>query len=71
MNYKLTWYKSLLRMMKDGVRFTVSTNFWEKRYLKNGNSGEGSYGRLAEYKAETLNEFVCRHKVKNVLEFVS
>lgn len=32
-------------------------------------SGRGSYGRLAEFKAETLNAFVRQHRVSNVVEY--
>lgn len=46
-----------------------SGNYWEKRYKKNGNSGSGSYNKLAEFKAEILNDFVATHDVKKVIEF--
>lgn len=46
-----------------------SANYWEERYAKAGNSGAGSYGRLARFKAEVLNEFVATHKVRSVIEF--
>lgn len=43
-------------------------NYWENRYRTGGNSGSGSYGRLAEFKAETLNAFVKEHQISRVLE---
>ena len=46
-----------------------SGQFWEKRYAKGGNSGAGSYGKLAEYKAKVLNEFIEENKVNSVVEF--
>jgi len=46
-----------------------SSNYWENRYANNGNSGAGSYNRLAEFKAEILNEFVAKNDIKNVIEF--
>lgn len=46
-----------------------SDRFWEKRYREGDNSGPGSYGRLAEYKAEILNAFVSGHNVDSVIEF--
>lgn len=46
-----------------------SDMYWEKRYEKGGNSGAGSYGRLAEFKAEYLNKFATEHKVATVIEF--
>lgn len=46
-----------------------SNRFWEKRYLEGGNSGPGSYGRLAEFKAEVINRFVVTHQIVSVIEF--
>ena len=41
--------------------FSVS-NYWDQRYKKGGNSGAGSYGRLAEFKAEIINKFIKEKK---------
>jgi len=49
--------------------FEGSENYWKRRYGKGGNSGSGSYGYLAEFKAETLNNFVKQHQVQTVIEF--
>lgn len=49
-------------------RFQGSANYWEQRYQSGGDSGAGSYGRLAEFKAEVLNQFVAEHGVRTVLE---
>lgn len=46
-----------------------SVDFWESRYQGGGNSGGGSYGKLADFKAEVLNQFVKSHDVKSVIEF--
>jgi SAM-dependent methyltransferase len=43
--------------------------YWEDRYRAGGNSGAGSYGLLAEYKAEMINEFVKKNNVGRVIEF--
>lgn len=51
--------------------FRTSGDYWEQRYRQAGNSGAGSYGRLAEFKAEVLNEFVARHSIGSVVEFGS
>ncbi len=48
-----------------------SSQYWEDRYSGGGNSGAGSYGRLAEFKAETINKFVQGHSVRSVIEFGS
>jgi hypothetical protein len=51
-----------------GKEFTNSAAYWEKRYKAGGNSGAGSYNRLAEFKADFLNGFVEQHKVHSVIE---
>lgn len=47
----------------------ASESYWIDRYQAGGNSGEGSYGRLAEFKAEVINQFVRDNDVKTVVEF--
>jgi hypothetical protein len=51
------------------LAFPGSASFWEAEYRKGGTSGPGSYGRLAEFKAEILNEFVRTKNVRTVIEF--
>ena len=51
--------------------FSTSGSYWEERYARGGNSGAGSYNRLAEFKAEYLNRFVSEHEIKTVIEFGS
>jgi len=51
------------------VFFHSGAKFWEQRYSSGGNSGEGSYGRLAEFKAEVVNKFVKENVVESVIEF--
>ncbi len=46
-----------------------SSNFWESLYQHGGNSGPGSYGRLAIFKAEVINEFCITHKIDSVIEW--
>ena len=46
-----------------------SKEYWENRYRYHGNSGAGSYGKLAEFKAEIINEFINEHNINNVIEF--
>ena len=53
------------------ARFGSSADYWEKRYISGGNSGAGSYNRLAQFKADYLNDFVARHDIKSVVEFGS
>jgi hypothetical protein len=48
-----------------------SKNYWERRYERGGRSGAGSYGRLAQYKADFLNSFVREQNISSVIEFGS
>lgn len=48
--------------------FRTSGQYWEDRYRLGGNSGAGSYSRLAEYKADVLNEFVYKNGIESVAE---
>lgn len=54
-----------------GQREFKSGSYWEERYRSRGNSGAGSYNRLAHFKADTLNAFVAEHDVQSVIEFGS
>ena len=49
--------------------FPGSAVYWEKRYAAGGDSGVGSYGFFAKFKADVLNEFVGTHHVQTVIEF--
>jgi hypothetical protein len=48
-----------------------SENYWKRRYKRGGNSGAGSYGRLADYKSEYINDLVSRYGVESVVEIGS
>ena len=45
-----------------------ATAYWREHYATGGNSGSGSYGRLAAFKADVLNKFVADHGVGSVIE---
>ena len=51
------------------TKFETSGQYWEERYAAGGDSGDGSYDRLAAFKAEILNEFVAANDVRSVIEF--
>jgi len=51
------------------LTYPGSLKYWELRYRSGGSSGSGSFGRLAEFKAQVLNAFVGNHNVKSVIEF--
>jgi SAM-dependent methyltransferase len=46
-----------------------SPNYWDARYAAGGNSGAGSYGNLATFKANVLNHFVAENRINSVIEF--
>lgn len=46
-----------------------SSQYWQTRYNSGGNSGAGSYGKLAEFKANVLNDFVLKHGIYSVVEY--
>ncbi|MDL2307255.1 hypothetical protein LJC48_04420 [Desulfovibrio sp. OttesenSCG-928-C06] len=48
-----------------------SALYWEQRYRHNGNSGAGSYNRLAEFKANVINDFILECGIQSVIEFGS
>ena len=49
--------------------FAGSKNYWIERYDSEGNSGPGSYNKLAEFKAEIINEFVLQKNIKTIIEY--
>jgi SAM-dependent methyltransferase len=51
------------------LRMRSSADYWEQRYSLGMDSGAGSYGELASYKAQVLNAFVQAEGVQSVLEF--
>jgi len=55
--------------MKSKAQFTNTKDYWNSRYLRNGNSGSGSYGKSAEFKASIINEFIEKNKINSVIEF--
>lgn len=51
------------------LAFPGSAAFWESAYRQGETSGPGSYGRLAEFKAEALNDFVRNNSIQTIIEF--
>ena len=50
------------------LRYPGSRLYWERRYAQGGDSGAGSAGVLAHYKAAFLNAFVEKHGIRTVVE---
>lgn len=58
-----------LRRWLGRLRFRGPQHYWERRYASGGDSGPGSYGQLAAFKARVLNDFVKDRGVRSVVEF--
>lgn len=56
-------------LFKSSKPFENSASYWESRYKSGGNSGGGSYSKLAEFKANLLNAFVVENKISSVIEY--
>lgn len=57
------------RIIKEKKAFKGSRAYWQKRYSTGGDSGVGSYGKFAKFKAEVINEFIDKHGLRSVIEF--
>jgi hypothetical protein len=62
--------KQIYHAVAPGKAFS-SSQYWEQRYAQGGNSGAGSYGQLALFKADTINKFVQDHGIQSIIEFGS
>jgi hypothetical protein len=49
-------------------RSLESAEFWDTHYAAGGTSGTGSYGRLAEFKAEVLNRLLVTYSIDSAIE---
>lgn len=60
------------RLVRRGeVIFRGSAQYWIDRYAYGGDSGAGSYRKLARFKAEVVNSFVREQGIRSVIEFGS
>ena len=51
--------------------FSGTAAYWQARYAAGGNSGAGSYGKFAEFKARILNALFAEQGVVSGIEFGS
>lgn len=51
------------------LAFKSSEKYWIERYKRGGDSGKGSYGKLAQFKADIINKFVEVNNIDTVIEF--
>jgi len=40
--------------------------YWEQRYARGGNSGDGSYGDLALFKAQVINDYIKKLNIMSM-----
>jgi hypothetical protein len=60
---------ALVKSSLDRATFTTSRQYWERRYSKGRDSGLGSYGKFAKFKAEVINGFLSENQVASVIEY--
>jgi hypothetical protein len=46
-----------------------SKKYWEDRYKRGGNSGSGSYNKLALFKAEVVNNFIEKKNIRTIIDY--
>jgi len=49
--------------------FKGSERYWEQRYVEGRDSGPGSTGHLAAFKADIINTFIKTNNIKTVIEY--
>ena len=49
--------------------FKGSGRYWEQRYAEGRDSGPGSTGHLAAFKADFINTFIRKNNIKTVIEY--
>jgi len=64
-----TIIKKCQRVILKLHKWENSADYWERRYELGGDSGSGSYNRLAVFKAEIINDFVKRYNIYSVIEW--
>jgi len=61
-------FQRLYKKIEREKGFSNSHQYWLNRYEIGDNSGGGSYDKLAQFKADTLNDFVSRNNIQAVME---
>lgn len=59
----------ILLKLTGNSRFPGSEPYWEDHYKSGGDSGSGSYNRLAEFKANIINDFITEKRIASAIEF--
>ena len=65
-------YPQIIDKLKEELKNDFSSKeYWESRYKTGRSSGVGSYNFFAEFKAETINDFISKNEIESVIEFGS
>ena len=59
------------RLFGSTADFPGSAEYWRQRYAGGGDSGAGSYGKFAAFKARVLNDLFAEFGIVSVVEFGS
>jgi SAM-dependent methyltransferase len=63
----VSYFQQLLFWLRR-LKYPGSAAYWNRRYANNGDSGTGSGGELAAYKALFINEFIAQNNIQSVTE---
>lgn len=58
----------ITRNILKNIGFSGSKDYWSQRYAEGGDSGAGSYGRFARFKADVINRLVRERGVESMVE---
>lgn len=61
-------YRRTIGNLLTRIRWKSSSAYWERRYATGGNSGAGSYGANAQYKADIINRMITEQGINTVIE---
>jgi SAM-dependent methyltransferase len=67
--YPLSQAQLTLAIPSQAPAMPWSAAYWQARYSRGGNSGAGSSGRLAQFKAEVVNRIVNENGIASLVEF--
>jgi SAM-dependent methyltransferase len=67
------WMVSKARSMPGGYWlwkrwFHTSAVHWQRHYKRGGDSGPGSYGKFASYKADLINKVIRERRIRSIIE---
>ena len=60
---------ALVRRLRETAPFPGSAAYWQRRYAEGGDSGAGSYGKFAAFKARIVNALFDELGIASAIEF--